>query len=100
MEEVLGPAMAFVFMFVYLGFMGLMMVFVLASLALSALAVYDCARRDFPDPSTRALWCLLILLTRWLGALIYYLMIYRPNSPPRQAPKWAAAPSFTPATQE
>ena len=88
MEETFGPAMAFAFMFAYMGFMGLIMLCAMASLALSALAVYDCARRDFPDPNTRALWCLLIVLTRWLGALIYYLMVCRPNSPLRQAPKY------------
>ncbi|MBM3497977.1 MAG: PLDc_N domain-containing protein [Armatimonadetes bacterium] len=80
-----------VFFVVYFIFIGLMVLIGVGGVVLSALAIYDCARRDFPDPSTRAMWCLLIALTRLLGAIIYYFVIYRKGDPPIQ-------PAYVPGT--
>ena len=84
MEETAGVAFAFAFLAFYFLIIGTAMLCGIASWVVTILAVWDCARRDFPDPSTRALWCVLIVMTRWLGALIYYIVIYRTNDPPVQ----------------
>ncbi len=55
----------------------------LASWVLTGLAIYDCVLRDFDERSTQALWCVLLFLTRWIGVLIYYFAVYRPDRPPR-----------------
>ena len=86
MEETAGVAVAFAFFAFYFLFIGTAVLFGLASWVVTILAVWDCARRDFPDPGTRALWCVLIVMTRWLGALIYYIVVYRANDPPVQRP--------------
>ena len=82
--EAAGPVFASVFMLAYFGFIAFMMLFTLASWLVSALAIWDCAGRDFPDRNTRAIWCLLIFMTRWIGALIYYIVVYRADDPPQQ----------------
>ncbi len=81
----------------YFGFIMFIMVSSMAVLLATVLAIYDCARRDFPDPNTRALWCILIVLTRWMGALIYYVAVYRANDPPL-ASAVSARPTTTPPT--
>jgi len=87
--EAMGAAAGFAFMSVfmvfYFVFFGLMMLLTLGSYVLKGLAVWDCARRDFPDPNTRAMWCLLMVLIGIIGVVIYYFLVYRHNDPPRQA---------------
>lgn len=88
---------AFMVWFVfYFGFMAFIMAFSMAAMVAMVLAIYDCARRDFPDPNTRALWCILIVMTRWMGALIYYILVYRNNDPPL-ATAVAVRPTTTPS---
>lgn len=82
-----GVAMVGFFMVwfvLYFGFIMFIVVFGMVAMVAMLLAIYDCARRDFPDPNTRALWCLVIVLTRWIGALIYYVLVYRKGEPPLQ----------------
>jgi len=67
----------------YLIFFAFMMLFAIGSVVASALAIWDCVHRDFPDRNTQGVWCILVLLTRWIGALVYYFAVYRPDSPPR-----------------
>ena len=88
-----GLAMVGFFMIwfiLYFGFIMFLVLFNMAVLVATILAIYDCARRDFPDPDTRALWCILIVLTRWLGPLIYYVAVYRKGEPPIQPARTAA----------
>jgi len=80
--EAAGAVFVLVFMVAYMGFIAFMMLFTFASWVAAALAIWDCSRRDFPYPNTRAVWCVLIFMTRWLGALIYYIVVYRTNDPP------------------
>jgi len=89
MEETASVAFAFAFFAFYFLFIGTAMLCGIASWVVTILAIWDCARRDFPDPGTRALWCVLIVMTRWLGALIYYIVIYRANKPPVQQARTA-----------
>ena len=85
MEETAGVAFAFAFFAFYFFIIGTAILFGLASWVVTILAVLDCARRDFPDPNTRAMWCLLMVLIGIIGVVIYYFLIYRHNDPPRQA---------------
>ena len=70
---------------VYMLLFPLMILLNLASWVVAGLAIYDCVLRDFEQRSNQAVWCVLIFLTRWIGALIYYFAVYRPNTPPRAA---------------
>lgn len=46
--------------------------------ALWILMLVDCLQRDFAKPEDRTLWILIVVLTGWLGSIIYYFMIKRP----------------------
>jgi len=81
-----------VFWVAYFLFIGLAILLAMASRVVSLLAIYDCARRDFDDPGTRALWCVLIALLRWIGALVYYLVVYRKDHPPIQPKRSYTSP--------
>ena len=83
------PAALFAFMMILYGFI---LLFALASWVASALALFDCARRAFPDPDSRALWCLALMLTHIFGAAVYYFVIYRAGNPPYQPRPWAIPP--------
>ncbi len=93
MEETAGAIIGLVFVAFYFLFIGTMVLMTIGSLVVTILAVWDCARRDFPDPNTRALWCVLMVMTKWLGALVYYIVVYRTNNPPAPATGRAAAVS-------
>ena len=80
-----------VFFMMYFVIICFAMVFGLGNVAVKLLAIYDCARRDFDDPNTRALWCIVLALVGWIGALVYYIIIYRKNDPPLQMKQPAAA---------
>ena len=75
------------FFIMYFAFIMFAVVLSFGSLVATLLAIYDCARRDFPDPTTRAMWCLLIAFTKWIGALIYYFLVYHKDDPPLQQPR-------------
>ena len=85
MSEAIGAMVGIVFMVLYFAFIMGMVLATWAGMLITALAIWDCARRDFADPGSRALWCLLIFLTRLLGAVAYYIVIYRTDDPPVQA---------------
>ena len=89
-----GPEVA-VIMLVYIAVFGIAAV----GWVFSVLALWDCARRDFADPNSRAGWSILIMLTHWIGALVYYIVIYRADDPPYQPRPWADART-RPSVQE
>ncbi|MEA3402663.1 MAG: tetratricopeptide repeat protein [Armatimonadota bacterium] len=83
--ETIGPG----FGVAMVGFWLLYMIFIFGVMALTwggwvvaGLAIYDCAQRAFDGPRTRALWCVLLFIVHWIGAIIYYFAIYRPDDPP------------------
>lgn len=49
---------------------GLLMVWILM--------LIDCIQRDFSKPDDKTVWILVVVLTGWVGALIYYFMVKRP----------------------
>ena len=81
-----GPEGAFagVFMLGMLLFYFGVFAFAMIAWVLSVLALWDCARRDFADPNSRAGWAIVIMLAHWIGALVYYIVIYRAGDPPYQ----------------
>lgn len=74
-----------VFWVVWLLWFALIMAISLGSVLASVLAIWDCAHRDFPEPNALGTWCVLILMTHWIGAIIYYFVVYRPDTPPKVA---------------
>ncbi|HCU35960.1 MAG TPA: hypothetical protein DGT21_11080 [Armatimonadetes bacterium] len=88
-----GPEGAFfgVFMLGMMLFYFGIFAFAMLAWVLAVLALWDCARRDFPDPNSRAGWAIVIMLTHWIGALVYYIVIYRADDPPYQPRPWADA---------
>ncbi|MDO8554111.1 MAG: PLDc N-terminal domain-containing protein [Candidatus Micrarchaeota archaeon] len=42
------------------------------------LALVDCLKREFPVHNDKVMWILVIALTGWIGAIIYYFVVYRP----------------------
>lgn len=86
---ILAPIAAFgalaAFWALWLAWFMLIMAIALGSVLASVLAIWDCAHRDFPERNALGTWCVLILMTHWIGALIYYFVVYRPDTPPRIA---------------
>ncbi|HJN17387.1 MAG TPA: PLD nuclease N-terminal domain-containing protein [Armatimonadota bacterium] len=80
----LAVASMAVFMLFYFAFIFLMVFGQLAIFVVKLIGLYDCARRDFDDPNTRALWCIVIVFIPLLGAIIYYFAVYKDNTPPIQ----------------
>jgi len=63
-----------------------MMAIVLASLALWIWMLVDVIRRPdsaFPDPgeNTKVLWIVIVVATSWIGAIVYYFLVYRQMGP-------------------
>ena len=63
------------------GFFGLMflvdfgiIVFGILSCVFWIVEIIDVARREFPDPNTKILWLLVVVLAHGIGALIYYFV--------------------------
>jgi len=58
--------------------------FILMGLAVLAfvfwiLMIVDCAKRKFKNDNDKVIWIIILALTGWIGALIYYFVIKRPN---------------------
>jgi len=41
--------------------------------------IVDCARRDFKNDNEKIVWIIIVALTGWPGALIYFLVIKNSN---------------------
>ena len=53
---------------------------VLLSLALAAFWIWmivDCAKRRFRNENDKVAWILVVILTSWIGAIIYYFAVKR-----------------------
>jgi len=90
-------------------FYGFIIVLSLASLVFWIVEIIDAARRQWPDPNTKIIWLLVVVLLHGLGALIYYFAgkpsgwlpgeaprygDYQPPYPPSQPPpgQWPPPP--------
>lgn len=81
--EAAGAAAFGLFFMAYFGFIVTIVVVGWAGYIAAALAIYDCAQREFESPETRAAWCVVLFIGQWLSAIIYYFAVYKPNTPPR-----------------
>ena len=77
-----GAAPGLAFMGVFFLFYFVLIGATMMMWALGVLCLWDCAKRDFPDPNTRAIWSVLLMLIHWVGVIAYYFVIYRHNDPP------------------
>jgi hypothetical protein len=41
--------------------------------------IVDVAKRKFKNDNDRVVWILIVVLLHWIGALVYYFMIKRPD---------------------
>jgi uncharacterized membrane protein YphA (DoxX/SURF4 family) len=39
--------------------------------------IVDCAKREFPDPNQKIIWIVVIALLQIIGAIAYWLSIYK-----------------------
>ncbi|EKD76688.1 MAG: hypothetical protein ACD_43C00021G0003 [uncultured bacterium] len=70
---------AFMLWFLFiLGFYLAMFGFVITMLVVWILMLVDCLQREFPKSDDKTMWTLVIVLTGWIGALVYYITIKRP----------------------
>jgi len=67
----------FGFWFLWMLFIGLMMLINLLGIALWIWMIIDVAKRDFEKENDKMLWILVVVLAGWIGALIYYFTIKR-----------------------
>jgi len=52
-------------------------VFILAVLVFWVFMLVDCIKRNFETENEKILWILILVLTHWIGAIIYYFMVKR-----------------------
>ncbi len=43
------------------------------------LMIIDVAQRKFKESNDKIVWILVVILTSWIGAIIYYFVIKKPN---------------------
>jgi NADH:ubiquinone oxidoreductase subunit 6 (subunit J) len=41
--------------------------------------IVDCAQRKFKEENEKIIWILVIVLASYIGAIIYYFVVKRPN---------------------
>jgi hypothetical protein len=77
-SELAGSATAWFIIFFILIFF---LVVILAILALIfwIFMIVDCAKRKFKDENEKVVWIIVIVFANWIGALIYYFVVKRPN---------------------
>ncbi len=58
--------------------------FFLAAMVFWVWMLVDCIQRPFPpaEQNAKIIWILVIVLTHWLGALLYYLIVKRAKGHP------------------
>lgn len=89
-NEVIGPAVAIIFMVVFYGGMFL---FMIGAMVVWTVALVDVIKREFKQPNDKMIWVLVVCLTHWLGAIIYLMMGRKQGWLPGERPLMAAAPS-------
>lgn len=88
---------------------GFVILLALASFVFWVVEIIDVARREFPQPNTKTIWLLVVVLGHGLGAIVYYfagkpagwlpgetplVSNYPPNYPPNPPPpgQWPPPP--------
>ncbi|MBU1119010.1 PLDc N-terminal domain-containing protein [Patescibacteria group bacterium] len=61
----------------WMGFVFLMMLVNIAGMVFWIFMIIDAAKRKYKTENDQLLWILVVVLTGWIGALIYYFMVKR-----------------------
>ena len=77
-------------------FYGFVVVLSLASLVFWIVEIIDAARRQWPDPNTKIIWLLVVVLLHGLGALIYYFAGKPSGWLPGETPRYGTYPPTYP----
>ena len=80
-QEIAGGLMLFNLV-IFLTFM----VFGICALAFWVWMLVDCLKNEKPEGNDKIIWTLVIILTNWIGALIYFF-VRRPERKRTQPPK-------------
>lgn len=80
--EVAAGIIALIMGLFFTGFFSLYFLFIalifginIGGIIIWILMLVDCVKRDFPNKDDKIVWILVIALTSWIGALIYYFVV-------------------------
>lgn len=83
-EELAAGIVALIMGLLLAGFFSLYFLFIALIIGINVggiiiwiLMLIDCVKRDFPNKDDKMIWVLVIALTSWIGALIYYFVVKR-----------------------
>lgn len=80
--EAIAALLGIIIMVITLGLMACfyigMFAFVVFGITIWIMMLIDVVKRKFPNDNDRTTWILVVALTGWIGALIYYFIIKRP----------------------
>ena len=77
-------------------FYGFIILLSVASLVFWIVEIVDAARRQWPDPNTKIIWLLVVVLLHGLGALIYYFAGKPTGWLPGETPRYGTYPPTYP----
>lgn len=83
MEEAAAGIVGLIALLVMAGFMLLYMAFAACILGLIIfwiIMLVDAIQREYSDSNDKLMWILIVLLTGWIGAIIYYVMVKRKSA--------------------
>ena len=80
-----GAIVSGIFGAFFLLYFGLIILVILATV-FWIVELVDVARREFPDPNTKLIWLVVILLSHGIGSLIYYFVGRQQGYLPAQRP--------------
>ncbi len=63
----------------FFAFMAVMALFSIGALILWIWAIIDCLTRTSLKTEEKILWILVLLFTHWIGAIVYYFVVKRPQ---------------------
>ena len=75
---------------------GFFIVLGLASFVFWVVEIIDAARRQWPDPNSKIIWLLVVVLLHGLGALIYYFAGKPSGWLPGETPRYGTYPPTYP----
>lgn len=75
---------------------GFVILLALASFVFWIVEIIDAARRQWPDPNTKIIWLLVIVLGHSIGAIVYYFAGRPSGWLPGETPRYAQYPPNSP----
>jgi len=68
-----------IFMLVWILFMIIWFVAIILLIIFWIFMIVDVVKRQFKNDNDRVVWILVVILASWIGALVYYFVIKRPD---------------------